>query len=60
MESTLICVHVSHEEHVQNIQKIEPDFFNLGGEKGINSKLSIPPAYLAWRAGTITLFLLGS
>jgi hypothetical protein len=27
---------------------------------GIDSKESIPPAYLAWRAGTITLFLLGS
>ncbi len=27
---------------------------------GIDSKGSIPPAYVAWRAGTITLFLLGS
>jgi len=27
---------------------------------GIDSKESIPPAYVAWRAGTITLFLLGS
>ncbi len=27
---------------------------------GINSKESIPPAYVAWRAGTTTLFLLGS
>jgi hypothetical protein len=26
----------------------------------IDSKESIPPAYVAWRAGTITLFLLGS
>ena len=26
----------------------------------IDSKGSIPPAYVAWRAGTITLFLLGS
>jgi hypothetical protein len=27
---------------------------------GIDSKEFIPPAYVAWRAGTITLFLLGS
>jgi hypothetical protein len=27
---------------------------------GIDSKELIPPAYVAWRAGTITLFLLGS
>ncbi len=27
---------------------------------GIDSKKWIPPAYVAWRAGTITLFLLGS
>ena len=27
---------------------------------GIDFKELIPPAYVAWRAGTITLFLLGS
>jgi hypothetical protein len=27
---------------------------------GIDSKASIPPVYVAWRAGTITLLLLGS
>jgi hypothetical protein len=27
---------------------------------GIGSKASIPPAYVAWRTGTITLFLLGA
>jgi hypothetical protein len=27
---------------------------------GIDSKASIPPAYVAWRAGTIVLFLLGA
>ncbi len=27
---------------------------------GIDSKEWIPPAYVAWRAGTITLFLIGS
>jgi hypothetical protein len=28
--------------------------------QGIDTKGSIPPAYVAWRAGTITLCLLGS
>jgi hypothetical protein len=27
---------------------------------GIYFKVSIPPAYIAWKAGTTTLFLLGS
>jgi hypothetical protein len=27
---------------------------------GIDAKASVPPAYVAWRAGTITLFLLGA
>ncbi len=27
---------------------------------GFDSMASIPPAYVAWRAGTITLFLLGA
>ncbi len=27
---------------------------------GIDSKTSIPPAYVAWQAGTITLLLLGA
>ncbi len=27
---------------------------------GMDSKEWIPPAYVAWRAGTITLFLLGA
>jgi hypothetical protein len=27
---------------------------------GIDAKASIPPAYVVWRAGTITLFLLGA
>jgi hypothetical protein len=34
--------------------------FKLLTNPGIDSKESIPPAYVAWRAGTISLFLLGS
>ena len=42
-----------------------PDFaraqiFKLLRRPGIDSKESITPAYVAWRPGTITLFLLGS
>jgi hypothetical protein len=35
-------------------------FFNLLRIPRIDSMESIPPAYVAWRAGTTTLFLLGS
>jgi hypothetical protein len=34
--------------------------FKLLRSPGIDIKGSIPPAYVAWRAGTITLFLLSS
>jgi hypothetical protein len=34
--------------------------FKLLRSPGVNSKESIPPACVAWRAGTTTLFLLGS
>ncbi len=36
----------------------EPVLLNVYGA-WIDSKECIPPAYIAWRAGTITLFLLG-
>ncbi len=35
-------------------------FFKLLRSSGIDYKESITPAYVAWQAGTITLFLLGS
>jgi hypothetical protein len=34
--------------------------FKLLSRPGIDSNESIPPAYVAWQAGTTTLFLLGS
>ncbi len=34
--------------------------FKLFKSPRIDSRESIPPAYVAWRAGTTTLFLLGS
>ncbi len=33
---------------------------SINSGTGIDAKASIPPAYVAWRAGTITLFLLGA
>ncbi len=36
-------------------EKSEPVFLNAYG-----AQESIPPAYVAWRTGTITLFLLGA
>ncbi len=38
----------------------KPVFWKLLWSPGINSKEWIRPVYVAWRAGTITLFLLGS
>jgi hypothetical protein len=40
--------------------KYRDGIFKLLISPGINFKKSIPPAYVAWRAGTTTLFLLGS
>jgi hypothetical protein len=39
---------------------IRARIFKLAWGPGIDSNELIPPAYVAWRAGTITLFLLGS
>ncbi len=49
----------------QNHSIIAPSFkqswyFRLLRSPGIDSKELIPPGYVAWRAGTTTLFLLGS
>jgi hypothetical protein len=38
----------------------ETIFLNLRAQELIHSKESIPPAYVAWRSSTTTLFLLGS
>ncbi len=42
------------------IQRFRARMFKLLRSPGIDSKESVPPAYVAWWAGTITLFLLGS
>ncbi len=38
----------------------EPKFFNFNGAQESIPRNQIPPAYVAWRDGTTTLFLLGS
>jgi hypothetical protein len=40
--------------------KPEPEFFNFLRSPEIDTKQRVPPAYVAWRAGTITMILLGS
>jgi hypothetical protein len=40
--------------------KIPAGIFKPLWSPGIDAKASIPPTYVAWRAGTITLFLLGA
>jgi hypothetical protein len=41
-------------------ENIRDGIFKLLRSPRIDSKEWIPPAYVAWRAGTTTLFLLGS
>jgi hypothetical protein len=45
--------------HLGNLQ-IRDDIFKLLRRPGFDSKESIPLAYVAWRAGTTMLFILGS
>jgi hypothetical protein len=40
--------------------RVQGRIFKLLRSPGIDSKEAISPAYAAWRAGTLTLFLLGS
>jgi hypothetical protein len=54
------AVHFLPLEVKKGLNKYQsPNLLGLGS-LGIDSKDSIPPAYVAWRAGTTTLFLLGS
>jgi hypothetical protein len=46
--------------HGRDIGENRDGIFKLLRSPGIDSKESIPPAYVAWRASTTTLFLLGS
>ncbi len=44
---------------LRNVQA-EPVFLNVYGAPESIPRNESPPAYVAWRAGTITLFLIGS
>jgi hypothetical protein len=48
------------EAQVERGREIRAGIFKPLWRPGIDVKASIPPAYVAWRAGTITLFLLGA
>jgi hypothetical protein len=41
-------------------ERARAGIFKLLWSPGIDSTESIPPVFVAWRAGTATLFLLGS
>jgi hypothetical protein len=43
--------------HIRVRNRPEPDFLNVLRSLGIDSKGSIPPAYVGWRADTTTLFV---
>ncbi len=49
-----------HERYIGLIVETRARIFKLLWSPGIDSKEPIPPSDVAWRAGTITLFLLGS
>jgi hypothetical protein len=50
----------SEEHYLLPFTSVQSKNFKLLWSPGIDSKESIPPAYVAWPAGTTTLFLLGS
>jgi hypothetical protein len=46
--------------HSRTLSVYWAGIFKLFWSPGIDSRVSIPPAYVAWRVGTTTLFLPGS
>ncbi len=72
MEQTVICGNLKmilvHRQQRNCLSQADIDgaktfwagIFERVWGPGIDSKEWIPPAYVAWRAGTITLFLLGA
>jgi hypothetical protein len=50
----------SDPRHWIAVLQIRAGIFKPLWSPGIDARASIPPAYVAWRAGTITLFLLGA
>ncbi len=58
--TTLSHCHLAAGAQSSHSHCIWDGIFKLWRSLGIDSKDSIPPAYVAWRAGTTTLFLFGS
>jgi hypothetical protein len=59
--SLLQIVKDQHREFLASLHppiQVRDGIFKLLRSPGINFKESIPPAYVSWRAGTTTLFLL--
>ncbi len=59
-KTTFIVVFCSFRGKILEINGYRARIFKRLWSPGIDSKEWIPPAYVAWLAGTITLFLLGS
>jgi hypothetical protein len=55
---TLNCMNAGNGDYSWFCLEIRAGIFKPLWSPGIDAQASIPPAYVAWRAGTITLFLL--
>ncbi len=53
-------IYATRQDHTHTANPSRTRIFKRLWSPWIDSKGWIPPAYVAWRAGTITLFLLGS
>ncbi len=63
MDPNVSCINILSRTFVyklNNIMQSRDGIFKLLRSPGIDAKESIQPTYVAWRGGTITLFLLGS
>jgi hypothetical protein len=62
-DSAMLAKHVSHPRGGHRLyakRESRDGIFKLLRSPGIDSKESIPPAYVAWRAVKTSLFLIGS
>jgi hypothetical protein len=58
---SLLYINLTHPNIKKYKYEVNRDgIFKLLRSPGIDSKDLIPPAYVVWRAGTATLFLLSS
>ncbi len=56
----VVCFYKNTNSETFIERRIRAGIFKPLWSPGIDAKASTPPAYVAWRAGTITLFLVGA